>query len=265
MNVGRLISNSFKYPFRNIKKLPILFILFILVALIPIGMVSDNRYVLVLGIIGFFLFILIVPGYLLSIVNIGLNESSMFPSISFAKDIYNTLRLFVLRIVYMIVPAAVFFIVWSTLGVSSIDMLVDFKVHGFLLFIIIGLLIVLITYILFEILLFFAKARLAYLDSLSEALKVHEVIRDIKNIGVVNIIKWLIAMAILMIVISFVSSWVMAIPYVGFIVYLGFVIPILESIGNYSLGLLYSNIAEKENELDRFERELDYIKYKRIN
>ena len=264
MNISKLISNSFKYPFRNIKKLPILFILFILVALVPIGIVSDNRYVLILGIIGFFLFILIVPGYLLSFVNIGLNESSMFPSLSFGKNIYNSVRLFVLRIVYMIVPAAVFFIVWSTLGVSSINMLADFKIHG-LLFIVIGLLIVLITYILFEILLFFAKARLAYLDSLSEALKVHEVIRDIKNIGVVNIIKWLIAMAILMIVISFVSSWVMAIPYVGFIVYLGIVIPILESIGNYSLGLLYSNIAEKENDLDRFERELDYIKYKRIN
>lgn len=265
MNISKIVSNSFKYPFRNIKKLPILFILFILVALVPIGMVSDNRYVLILGVISFFVFILIVPGYLLSFVSIGLNESSMFPSMSFGKNIYNTLRLFLLRIVYMIVPAVVFFIVWSTIGVSSIGMLTDFKVHGFLLFIIIGLLIVLITYILFEILLFFAKARLAYLDSLSEALKVHEVIRDIKNIGVVNIIKWLIAMAILMVVISFVSSAVMAIPYVGFIVYLGIVIPILESIGNYSLGLLYSNIAEKENELDRFERELDYIKYKRIN
>lgn len=265
MNVSKIISNSFKYPFRNIKKLPILFILFILVALIPIGMVSDNRYVLILGVISFFLFILIVPGYLLSFVNIGLNESSMFPSLSFGKNIYNSVRLLLLRIVYMIVPALVFFIVWSTLGVSSIGMLADFKVHGFLLFVIIGLLIVLITYILFEVLLFFAKARLAYLDSLSEALKVHEVVRDIRNIGVVNIIKWLIAMAILMVVISFVSSAVMAIPYVGFIVYLGIVIPILESIGNYSLGLLYSNIAEKENDLDRFERELDYIKYKRIN
>lgn len=265
MNISKIVSNSFKYPFRNIKKLPILFVLFILVALIPIGMLSDNRYVLVLGIVAFFLFILIVPGYLLSIVSIGLNESSMFPSISFGKNIYNTIRLLLLRIAYMIVPTVVFFIVWATLGVSSIEMLYDLKVHGFLLAIILGLLIVLIVYILFEILLFFAKARLAYFDSLSEALKINEVIADIKNIGVANIIKWLITMAILMTVISFASSWVMAIPYVGFIVYLGVVIPILESIGNYSLGLLYSNIAEKEDELDKFERELDYIKYKRIN
>lgn len=265
MNLGKIISNSFKYPFRNIKKLPILLMLFILVALVPIGMVSDNKYVLILGIISFFLFILIVPGYLLSIVSIGLNESSMFPSISFGKNIYDTFRLLLLRIVYMIVPTAVFLVVWFTLGASGIEMLHAYNVPGFLLMIIVILLTVLIVYILFEILLFFAKARLAYFNSLSEALKVREVIGDIKNIGVVNIFKWLITMVILMIVVSFVSSWVMAIPYVGFIVYLGIVIPILESIGNYSLGLLYSNIAKKEDDLDRFERELDYIKYKGIN
>lgn len=265
MNVGKIISNSLKYPFRNLKKLPILFILFILIALIPIGMVSDNRYVLIFGIIAFFAFILIVPGYLLSIVNIGLNESSMFPSINFGKNIYDTLRLFLLRIVYMLVPALVFFIVWITMGASSVDMLAELKVHSFLVTIVLGFLAVLISYILFEVLLFFAKARLAYFNSLSEALKIHKVLGDIKSIGVVNIIKWLVFMAILVVVVSYVSSLVMLIPYVGFIIYLGIVIPILESIGNYSLGLLYSNIAEKENPLDEFQKELDYLKYRELN
>nr|WP_292820905.1 DUF4013 domain-containing protein [Methanobrevibacter sp.] len=228
-------------------------------------MVSDNRYVLILGIIAFFIFILIVPGYLLSIVNIGLNESSMFPSINFGKNIYDTIRLFLLRVVYMIVPVAVFFIVWSTMGASSVDMLAELKVQSFLLTIVLGFLAVLISYILFEVLLFFAKARLAYFNSLSEALKIHKVIGDIKSIGVVNIIKWLVFMAILMVVVSYVSSLVMLIPYVGFIIYLGIVIPILESIGNYSLGLLYSNIADKESGLDKFEKELDYLKYRELN
>ena len=108
---------------------------------------------------------------------------------------------------------------------------------------------------------FFAKARLVYLNSLSEALKIHKVIEDIRKIGVVNIVKWLIFMAILLIVASVISSWVMLIPYVGFIVYFVVVIPILESIGNYSLGLLYSNIAEKENSLDNIEREIQRFKY----
>ena len=250
MDIGKIISNSFKYPFRNIRKLPILFVLFILFALVPIGMIYDNRYALILGAIAFFAFILIVPGYLLSIVNIGLNESSMFPSLSFGRTIYDSFRVLLLRIAYMIVPATVFFVALSTMGTSSMDMLYELKVPSFILTVGLIFIIVLVTYLVFEFLLFFAKARLAYLDSLSEALKIHKVVGDIKNIGIVNIIKWLVVMAVLMVAVSYISSWVMLIPYVGFLIYLGIVIPILESIANYSLGLLYSNIADNENSLD---------------
>ena len=261
MNIGNIISNSLKYPFRNLKKLPILFILFILFSFIPIGVIYDNKYVLTIGAIAFFAFILIVPGYLLSIVNIGLNESSMFPSIDFGKNIYDTIRVLVLRIAYMIVPAAVFYVVLSTMGVSSIGMLADIKVHSFLLTLILMIFVVLITYVVFEILLFFAKARLAYFNSLSEALKVHKVVSDIRNIGIFNIIKWVIFMVILMIVVSYISSWLMLIPYVGFLIYLGIVIPILESIGNHSLGLLYSNIADNDNSLDKLESTIQSLEY----
>lgn len=261
MDLGKIVSNSFKYPFRNIKKLPILFVLFILVAIVPIGMVYDNKYVIALGAISFFLFILIVPGYLLSFVQIGLNESALFPSLSFGKNIYNSVRLLVLRIVYMIVPALIFLIALYTLGISSIGMLFDLNVHGFLLNVVLIIILVLISYVVFEVLLFFAKARLAYLDSLSEALKMHKVVEDIRNIGVINIIKWIIFMAILLIIVSFVSSVIIAIPYVGFLIYMCIVIPTLESIGNYSLGLLYSNIVEKEDDLDKFDKELELLKY----
>lgn len=259
MDVGKIVSNSVKYPFRNIKKLPILFILFILAAIVPIGMISDNRYVTAFGVIAFFIFILITPGYLFSFIKIGVHESAVMPSLSFARNIYDTVRLFVLRVVYMIVPALVFFIVLSTLGTSSIAMLQNLDVRSFILTAGLILVIVLITYIIFEILLFFAKARLAYLNSLTEALNMYKVVLDIRRIGVFNIIKWLVFMAILLIAVSFISSWILAIPYVGFLIYIGIVIPTLESIGNYSLGLLYSNIdddrfglVKSENGINRF-------------
>lgn len=254
MNVGKIISNSFKYPFRNIKKLPILFFLFFLFALVPIGLIYDNKYALILGMIAFFAFILIVPGYLLSIVNIGLNESAMFPSLDFGENIYNSIRLWVLRIAYMIVPAVVFFIVLNTMGLSSVDMLADIKILSFLMTVGMSLVIVIVTYLIFEFLLFFAKARMAYFNSLSEALKVHKVLLDIKNIGIFNIVKWIVVMAVLMVVVSYVTSWIMMIPYVGFLIYICIVIPILESIGNYSLGLIYSSIAENDDrtELERW-------------
>lgn len=262
MNVGKIVTNSFKYPFRNIKKLPILCILFVLVAIIPIGMIFDNRYISIIGFIAFFAFILIVPGYLMSFVQFGLNESSMFPSISIGKNIYNSIKLLVLRIVYMLVPAIVFFITLSTLGASGIGMLFELNITGFVLNLGLILLIILIVYILFEILLFFAKARLAYLDSLPEALKMHRVVGDIRRIGVVNIIKWLLVMAVLMVVVSVASSVVMMIPYVGFLIYLCIVVPIMESIGNYSLGLLYSNIIDTPDDLDRLDREIAFLKYR---
>lgn len=257
MDLGKIISNSFKYPFRNIKNLSVLFILFILVSVIPIGIIYDNEYVLILGLISFFLFILLVPGYLFSFVKIGLNESSMFPSLSFGNRIYDSFRVLVLRMAYMIVPSVVFFVSLSTLGVSGIDSLSNFQIHG-LLNIGLSLVIILVTYILFEILLFFAKARLAYLNSLSEALKIHKVIADIRKIGIFNIVKWLIFMAILVIVASVVSAWIIAIPYVGFLIYIGIFIPILESIGNYSLGLLYSNIVDDNGDMVSSDNELQY-------
>ena len=243
MNIGKIISNSFKYPFRNIKKLPILFFLFILFALVPIGLIYDNKYALILGMIAFFAFILIVPGYLFSMVSIGLNESSMFPSLNFGKNIYDSLRLWALRIAYMFVPVCVFFIVVSTMGVSSIEMLYRMDILGFIVTAGLSFIIVILAYLIFEFLLFFAKARMAYLNSLGEALKIHKVIIDIKNIGIFNIIKWIVFMVMLAVVVSYLSSLLMMIPYAGFLIYLGVVIPILESIGNYSLGLLYSNIA----------------------
>lgn len=263
MKVSAVVSNSLRYPFRNIKKLPLLCILFVLMAITPIGMILDNRYVMILGGIAFFVFVLIVPGYLLSIVRFGSNESALFPSLSLGKNIYDSIRVFVLTIAYMLVPTIVLFVGLYTLGISSIDSLAKLDIISFFATLGLMFLVILITYLLFGVLLFFAKARLAYLNSLSEALKINRVITDIRNIGIVKIIKWLILMVILMIVFSWVSSFVMAIPYVGFLIYICIVIPILESIGNYSLGLLYSNIAENNSyNLDMFERELKLLKYK---
>lgn len=262
MDVGKIISNSFRYPFRNIAKLPILCIMFIMIAIVPIGMVLDNDYVVFIGVVAFFAFILIVPGYLLSIVKTGSMGSSIFPSFSLVNNIFDSIRMLCLRIVYMIVPTLVFFISMTILAPASVGQLQDLQVHTFIATLGLIIVLIVITYLLFEFLLFFAKARLAYFNSLTEALKIHKVIADIRNIGILKIIKWIIVMAILMSVISFAASLVLSIPYVGFLIYIGIIIPLIESIANYSLGLIYSNIAENSNnDFDRLEREIKMLKY----
>ena len=149
MDVGRIILNSFRYPFRNLAKLPLLFLLFISVAIVPIGMAIDNKYIIVLGVIAFFAFILIVPGYLLSIVRTGSIGSSMFPSFNLVDNIFDSIRVLCLRIVYMIVPATVFFLVLATLGPTSMDLLRNFQIHTFLATVGMIILLILVTYIVF--------------------------------------------------------------------------------------------------------------------
>ena len=244
MDLSIIVKNSFKYPFRNIKKLPIIFLFFILIAIIPIGLISNNDHVVLIGVIAFFLFILIVPGYFLSIVKLGSSQSAMLPSFNLVNNVYDSIRVISLRIVYMIVPAAIFLIALKTMGPASRELLYNFRIAEFVATIGLVLLLIFIVYIIFECILFFAKARLAYFNSLQEALKVNKVIGDIRRIGILTIIKWLIIMFILLNVVTFVTSFVMAIPYVGFLIYICIVIPILESIANYSLGLLYSNITQ---------------------
>lgn len=250
MDLKKLVFNSFKYPFRNIKKLPIICFLFILIAIIPVGMISDNRYIVAIGTIAFFIFILIVPGYFLSVVKLGSKQSSVLPSFNLVNNIYDSIRVLFLRMVYMIVPVGVFFLALTVFGPTSRELLFNFRILEFLASVGLVLLLILIIYIVFEFFLFFAKARLAYFNKLSEALNIKKVINDIMSIGIVNIIKWLIIMAVLLNVITFVSSFVISIPYVGFLIYVCIVIPIIESIANYSLGLLYSNIAKNYGNLE---------------
>lgn len=265
MELSKLVSRSFKYPFRNLKKLPVICILFVLIAIIPIGMISNNNYITSIGVIAFFLFILIVPGYFVSIVKLGSNQSAMLPSFNLVNNIYDSVRVVFLRIVYMIVPVIVFFIALTVFGPSGRESLFNLRIHEFLATLGFVLLVILITYIVFEFLLFFAKARFAYFNSLKEALKINKVIEDIRNIGIVNIIKWLVVMAILLNAVTFISSVVIAIPYVGFLIYICIVIPIIESIANYSLGLLYSNIARNYGDSNIKEFEIESGRYDKLN
>ena len=235
-----------------------------MIAIIPIGLISNNDHVVLIGVIAFFLFILIVPGMFVDVVKKGSKESTMFPSLNLVNSIYDSIRVVFVRIVYMMVPAVVFLIALKAVGPRSRDLLFQIRIPEFLATVGLVLLLIIVVYLVFEFLLFFAKARLAYFNSLSEALKVNKVMGDIRRIGIFTIIKWLIVMFILLNVVTFASSFIISIPYVGLLIYIVIVIPILESIANYSLGLLYSNIAKSyDDDLGNF-RNIESRKYDRI-
>ena len=132
MDLSKLVMNSFKYPFRNIKKLPVLCLLFVFIAIIPIGLIANNNYITAIGAIAFFIFILLVPGYFLSMIKLGSNQSTMLPSFNLVNNIYDSIRVLSLRIVYMLVPAAVFLLALVTIGPTSRELMFNLKILEFL-------------------------------------------------------------------------------------------------------------------------------------
>ena len=95
MKFSRIISNSFKYPFSG-KELIFSFLLFVLAIILPLGFISDNNIVMILGLISLIIFIFILPGYMLSVVKNGTKESFKIPKVSLKKNFIDTLKLIVL-------------------------------------------------------------------------------------------------------------------------------------------------------------------------
>lgn len=277
MQLGAIISNSFKYPFKDLKHLICIFILYALILVFPLGHVFNNDYIEILGLATFAVFILIFPGLMVLVTKSGINESSKIP-LKIGKSIVNTFKLLLLYICYLLIPVIIAFLIISfATGMWNVplsiinesvnltmtpDMVLEFFQSLYITFV--G---VLIVSWLFSLIYYIAKARMANFNSLVEALKIHKVFKDIKQISFSKFIAWYLVMMIILTIINSIMIFVLFIPYVGFIIYLCILNPILTIIFYYSLGLLYSEVSdEKEDELDldKFEKEIEYLKYRGI-
>lgn len=277
MEFGNIISNSFKYPFKDLKNLGFVCLLFVLLLILPVGIFINNSITMIIGAVCLLIFILITPGYQILIIKSGVNQSGNIPSIKVGRSIINTFKLLILHICYVAIPSiiAVVILLFATGllnypmaifdSISDLNFNFTFElIFGFFNAIWITFIVTYIVRLIFSLISYIAKARLANSNSLVEALKIHKVLSDIKKIGFLKFIGWCIVMGILLAIIAMVASFVVFIPYAGIIIYLCVVVPIIYLIYNYSLGLLYSDLSqddETDDDLDKFERELQYLKY----
>ncbi len=280
LDLGKIISNSFNYPFRDLKHLGFVFILFLLTLILPLGMIIENEITCIFGLIALLVFVLVTPGYMILVINSGINESLEIPAIKFGRSIINTFKLLILHILYVFIPAVVTFVIVSwltslfdfpwilfdslsnfTFSFSQVDAFFGAILTTFAVTFIVAWIISIIAYV--------AKARLANSNSLVEALKIHKVFKDIKQIGIGKFLGWYLVMGILIGMIKTIAIFIIFIPYAGFIIFVGVIVPILALIYYYSLGLLYSSLSQDgkkddELDLDQFEKELRYLKYRLI-
>lgn len=276
MDFGAIISNSIKYPFKDLKNLGFVCLLYVLLLILPAGIfIFKNSITLIFGALCLVIFILILPGYKILVMKSGIDQSENIPSIKVKKSIINTLKLLVLRICYIAIPTiiAIILTLFATgfanypINIANSVFGLNFAfafdlISGFLNAIWIIIIVTSIVRFVFSLISYIAKARLANSNSLVEALKIHRVIMDIKQIGFLKFIGWYVVMGIILMIVSMIAGALLLVPYIGFIIYLCIVMPVICLIYNYSLGLLYSDFSDGENDdLDKFEKELQYLKY----
>ena len=115
MALNNLIMDSIKYPIKNIKALLIYLVLGLLVGIVAvltgIGSISTGSFNfgsgVILGIVGIVIVVLIyllILGFSLDVIKLGIKRSENGPEIDLQRQVGNGLKYLIVSIVYLIIP-----------------------------------------------------------------------------------------------------------------------------------------------------------------
>ncbi|MBQ2962164.1 DUF4013 domain-containing protein [Methanobrevibacter sp.] len=231
MEIMEIIKDAALYPINNVKALVIYAVLMIVAVLVlaisGVGLIgaTDAAALGILGIIGIIIALaifILIAGYMLDVIKMGINREDGAPEIDAKRQIINGIKFIILAIIYLIIP----FIVMAIL--SSINETL-------------GLIVGLILCIIFAILLVIAQCRFAKTESLGEGLNFSEVIGDLKEIGIVKVLAIIILVSIIAYILSAIGTGISGISET-----IGSIITAILSIyvtffQNRAYGLLYSD------------------------
>ena len=107
----------------------------------------------------------------------------------------------------------------------------------------VGIIIVAIIYLAFELLYAVGVMRFAHYDSLSAAISISEVWEDLKAIGILKLLIALIIFGIVESIIITIGLLVAAIPIIGGLIFGAIILPFALLVFYYALGSIYAEIA----------------------
>ena len=236
MEIGEIISDAIKYPADNIKAMLIYIALSIVAALVLVfaigGAAATADNVLAAGAIGIIgviialLIYLLISGYCLDIITIGINKEAGAPEVDIARQIINGLKYVIVGFVYMIIPIIIMLLlnyINQTLGA------------------IVGILLI----IVFAFGLLMGICRLAKTGELSEALNIPEAIKDLSKVGILKILAIIVIFIVLAIIVSLIVTVFAQLGDIG--TFIGALINGIANVYllffyNRAVGLAYSDI-----------------------
>jgi len=271
MNVVDIFKDSLVYPSKNWGKLLILGLLMLIPAIFavfPVLALLFGQFLgaAVLGIIAFVIILilyLIIYGYSLSITKETIAGSEEFPEFEWVKNLIDGIKLFIVSIVYGIIPAAVTLLLAYVTGVfESFSNIMSYTAASYganmstaasgtptvppelvanlwgslAIVAIVGI----ILFILFGLLLNIAIARLAETDSFVAAFSFGEIFDDIGKIGWGDYIIWTILLIIIAFLFGILTGLVQMIPVIGSIIAALVIAPYILIFERRALGLIYN-------------------------
>lgn len=236
MGIGDILSKSISYPFSDITKFLIIGIGVIIVDLDTVfgELFGTESFMVILGFIIAVLFSIVMLGYSINVIKKGIDNSNEIPDFDFANNFVDGLKLMLIGFVYFIIPLIITLVLLFVFGAIGSGLN---QVVGSLG---IWALIAVIIFIIFGIFAIVAQARFAISHSISDALSIGEVFEDVKRIGILKIILFLIVVSILISVLALILAIITVIPVIGVMIIDlllgGFIFLFL----NYGIGLLYA-------------------------
>lgn len=246
MEIGDIVSESFKYPLNNgteFLKVAVLFLLLVIPTLFSaLALVSNSNSLVmvssILMIVCYIIFALIAGGYFVSVMKEGINCSGLIPEYDLAKNIVDSIKVWVLSFIFSLIPMIIIFILaFLVVGIGGSNQ--NALGAGMVILVIIALILEIILCIFLTI----AILRLANTDSLSEALSFSAIREDLSAIGIGNFILVFIVLSLIGAAIVFIGAFLSLIPIVGIIIYLLFIVPYVYLSMSYGFGLMYSEVA----------------------
>lgn len=236
MGIGDILSKSISYPFSDLTKFLIIGIGVIIVDLDTVfgELFGTESFMVILGFIIAVLFSIVMLGYSINVIKKGIDNSNEIPDFDFANNFVDGIKVLIIGLVYFIIPIIITLVLLFMFGAigAGLD-----KMAGSLG---IWAVFAVIIFIIFGIFAIIAEARFAISRSIGDALSIGEVFADVKRIGILNIILFLIVVSILLIVLALILSVVAIIPVIGIVIVDlilgGFALLFV----NYGVGLIYS-------------------------
>lgn len=236
MEINEIITEALHYPLNHIQSLAIYLILGIVFSLIAIftgvaGMLTVSQtsgpgiIVTLIGVLLCLIIYFIVSGYQLDIIKLGINRSSDAPSVDITRQTLNGVKLFVVQLVYFIVPIIISLVCALILN-RTITVLIAF-----------------VLFVIFGFVETMGECRLAKTEDLNFALQVSDAIEDIKRIGFSKVLITIIAVGVIYVIISYIVSAVFGIISQDLAAVVSTIVSVyLLFFENRATGLLYSDL-----------------------